>query len=84
MDFSNFSPSSGHINFLKDAREGEESQAWDTSWVAFDTRTCALTVYSDMSETEIVREIDMTPATFLYDLENKQKGGHLQIWWVID
>ena len=72
----------GHITFLTPAHHDQEEGMGreDTRWVAFNPGTCFLSVFSDMSESEVVREIDLTPATFLYDLENKHQSGHIQIW----
>ena len=63
----------GHINFLSDA-------SWRSSWVTFDTRTCLLTVYSGQAEAEVIRRIDTTRATYLYDLENEHDDGLFKIW----
>ena len=59
----------------------ENEEEWVNCWVTFNKKHCKLKICTDEKEEDIIDEIDICGATFVYDLENSQNG-ELKLWYV--
>ena len=69
---------SGHVQVLCSSPRGLTKE-WIPLWAVFDAQECKMKVFNGEEQEEMVEEIDVGGATFVYDLENSQNG-EFKIW----
>jgi len=50
------------------------TKQWTPLWAVFDIQDCRMRIFKGQNEEEMVEEINIGDATFIYDLENSQNG----------
>ena len=57
------------------------TKQWTPLWAVFDTQDCRMRIFKGEKEEEMMEEINIGDATFIYDLENSQNG-EFKIRWL--